>query len=75
MTHLFRIQELCRDEGLEVYTSPRPALGHIDSATTCGCGTSMRSVSYTAMELGLEIDWFHEWVRPGLGPYLQTRKS
>jgi uncharacterized SAM-binding protein YcdF (DUF218 family) len=29
-THLFRIQQLCQLEGLDVYTSPRPALGHID---------------------------------------------
>ncbi len=30
-THLFRIRELCRDAGLDVYTSPRPALGHISN--------------------------------------------
>jgi uncharacterized SAM-binding protein YcdF (DUF218 family) len=30
-THLFRIRELCRQIGLEVYTSPRPPLGHIDN--------------------------------------------
>jgi uncharacterized SAM-binding protein YcdF (DUF218 family) len=30
-THLFRIQKLCEDAGLMVYTSPRPALGHIDA--------------------------------------------
>ncbi len=30
-THLFRIQKLCQDAGLIVYTSPRPALGHIDA--------------------------------------------
>jgi uncharacterized SAM-binding protein YcdF (DUF218 family) len=30
-THLFRIQKLCEDAGLTVYTSPRPALGHIDT--------------------------------------------
>src|SRR6201996_1146203 len=29
-THLFRIQKLCEDAGLIVYTSPRAALGHID---------------------------------------------
>ena len=29
-THLFRIALLCRRAGLEVYTSPRAALGHID---------------------------------------------
>ncbi len=59
-THLFRIQQLCRDEGLEVYTSPRPALGHIDRFDLW-----MRYfheiVSYTAMELGVS-DWVHNWV-------------
>jgi uncharacterized SAM-binding protein YcdF (DUF218 family) len=30
-THLFRIRELCEDAGLDVYTSPRPALGHISN--------------------------------------------
>jgi uncharacterized SAM-binding protein YcdF (DUF218 family) len=28
-THLFRIQQLCHDSGLDVYTSPRHALGRI----------------------------------------------
>ncbi len=30
-THLFRIQQLCRAQGLTVYTSPRPELGHISA--------------------------------------------
>ena len=30
-THLFRIRQLCEDAGLDVYTSPRPALGHISN--------------------------------------------
>ena len=30
-THLFRVRKLCEDAGLIVYTSPRPALGHIDN--------------------------------------------
>src|SRR5437868_1018527 len=29
-THLFRIRELCKDAGLDVYTSPRPTTGHIN---------------------------------------------
>ena len=29
-THLFRIELLCRRAGLDVYTSPRAPLGHID---------------------------------------------
>jgi uncharacterized SAM-binding protein YcdF (DUF218 family) len=28
-THLFRIRALCESAGLDVYTSPRPAFGHI----------------------------------------------
>ena len=60
-THLFRIQQLCRDEGLEVYTSPRPALGHIDRFDRW-----MRYlhevVSYTAMQVGFDNDGFHRWV-------------
>ena len=30
-THLFRVRELCEAAGLDVYTSPRPALGHINN--------------------------------------------
>src|SRR6266576_3153290 len=50
--HLFRIRELCKDAGLEVYTSPRPALGHISNYDM-----AMRYfheiVSYTALRLNL----------------------
>ena len=57
-THLFRIRELCKDAGLDVYTSPRTALGHISNYDL-----AMRYfheiVSYTAMRLGLNIDWLH----------------
>ncbi|ADW69408.1 YdcF family protein [Granulicella tundricola] len=53
-THLFRIQELCRRAGLDVYTSPRPALGHIDSYDLF-----MRYfhevLSYTAMRLDIDV--------------------
>ena len=57
-THLFRIRELCKDAGLDVYTSPRPAVGHISNYDL-----AMRYfheiVSYTAMRLGLNVDWLH----------------
>jgi uncharacterized SAM-binding protein YcdF (DUF218 family) len=57
-THLFRIRELCKAAGLNVYTSPRPALGHISSYDM-----AMRYfheiVSYTASRLNLNIDWLH----------------
>ena len=53
-THLFRIRELCKAAGLEVYTSPRPALGHISNYDM-----AMRYfheiVSYTALRLNLNI--------------------
>ena len=57
-THLFRIRELCREAGLDVYTSPRPPLGHISTYDLV-----MRYVheiiSYTASRLSLNIDWIH----------------
>jgi uncharacterized SAM-binding protein YcdF (DUF218 family) len=57
-THLFRIRELCRDAGLDVYTSPRPALGHIDSFDL-----AMRYfheiLSYTSLRLHIDESWMH----------------
>ena len=57
-THLFRIQQLCQDAGLDVYTSPRPSLGHISNYDL-----TMRYIheiiSYTASRLNLNIDWLH----------------
>ena len=57
-THLFRIRKLCEDAGLMVYTSPRPALGHID-----GLDVAQRyfheMLSYTAMRLHLNFGWMH----------------
>ena len=56
-THLFRIQKLCEDAGLIVYTSPREPLGHID-----GYDMAMRyfheMLSYTALRLHLD-GWVH----------------
>jgi uncharacterized SAM-binding protein YcdF (DUF218 family) len=53
-THLFRIRELCKDAGIDVYTSPRPTLGHISNYDM-----AMRYfheiVSYTALRLHLNI--------------------
>ena len=60
-THLFRIRKLCEDAGLTVYTSPRPAVGHIDSYDL-GMRYLHEVVSYTAMQVGVEGDWFREWV-------------
>lgn len=60
-THLFRIHELCADAGLDVYTSPRPPLGHIDDFDL-----SLRYLheilSYTALRLYLSEGWFHRWI-------------
>ena len=57
-THLFRIRRLCEDAGLTVYTSPRPALGHID-----GLDMAQRyfheMLSYTALRLHLDFGWMH----------------
>ena len=57
-THLFRIRELCRDAGLDVYTSPRPSFGHIGKYDL-----AMRYfheiISYTSMRLHLDESWFH----------------
>jgi len=60
-THLFRIQQLCEQQGLDVYTSPRPALGHIDTFDH-----DMRYVhevlSYTALRLRLSDTWLYRWL-------------
>jgi uncharacterized SAM-binding protein YcdF (DUF218 family) len=51
-THLFRIRELCRDAGLDVYTSPRPALGHISDLDLFE-RYAHEMLSYTALRLHL----------------------
>ena len=60
-THLFRIRELCEEAGLDVYTSPRPLLGHISSYDM-----SMRyfheMLSYTSVRLHLNASWVHRWL-------------
>ncbi len=60
-THLFRIRELCTEAGLDVYTSPRPLLGHISSYDM-----AMRyfheMLSYTSVRLHLNASWAHRWL-------------
>src|ERR1700734_1612296 len=60
-THLFRIRELCRDACLDVFTSPRPPLGHIDNYDL-----TMRYfheiLSYTSFRLGLNETWVHRCI-------------
>ena len=60
-THLFRIALLCKRAGLDVYTSPRAPLGHID---TWAAAQRMlhEMLSYTALRLDLHISWLHRWL-------------
>ena len=57
-THLFRIRKLCEKAGLMVYTSPRPALGHIDG-WDMALRYSHEMLSYTALRLHLDFGWLH----------------
>ena len=59
-THLFRIQQLCLQAGLEVYTSPRPALGHIGDVSLSE-RYFHEVLSYTALVLGLNGSALHRW--------------
>ena len=60
-THLFRIALLCRRAGLDVYTSPRAPLGHIDELDAAERMTH-EMLSYTALRLNLHISWLHRWL-------------
>lgn len=60
-THLFRIAELCRRQGLNVYTSPREPLGNIDRYDSF-MRTAHEVLSYTALRLHLHISWLHRWL-------------
>lgn len=60
-THLFRIRELCEAEGLDVYTSPRAALGHIDT-WDLWMRYFHEILSYTALEMNLNGTFLHRWV-------------
>jgi uncharacterized SAM-binding protein YcdF (DUF218 family) len=57
-THLFRIKKLCEDAGLIVYTSPRPAVGHID-AWDMAARYFHEMLSYTLLRLHLNFEWLH----------------
>ena len=60
-THLFRIALLCRRAGLQVYTSPRAPLGHIDDLDAAQ-RMMHEMLSYTALRLDLHISWLHRWL-------------
>jgi uncharacterized SAM-binding protein YcdF (DUF218 family) len=55
-THLFRIRELCADAGLDVFTSPRPTVGHI-SRFDMGMRYFHEILSYTAERLYVNTRW------------------
>ncbi len=60
-THLFRIRELCKEAGLDVYTSPRPAVGHISNYDLF-LRYLHEIVSYTSLRLDLHGSWLHRWI-------------
>lgn len=60
-THLFRIALLCHREGLDVYTSPRALLGHIDDLDAAQRVTH-EMLSYTALRFDLHVSWLHRWI-------------
>jgi uncharacterized SAM-binding protein YcdF (DUF218 family) len=60
-THLFRIRKLCQDAGLDIYTSPRAALGHIDDYDLAR-RYFHEMLSYTSLRLHLNFSWMHRWL-------------
>lgn len=60
-THLFRIAELCKRQGLKVYTSPREPLGNITGYDRFR-RTAHEVLSYTALRLNLHVSWLHRWL-------------
>ncbi|WP_263375960.1 YdcF family protein [Granulicella aggregans] len=60
-THLFRIRELCKAAGLDVYTSPRPAVGHVSDFEMLRRYVH-EMLSYTSLRLNLHASWVHRWL-------------
>ena len=60
-THLFRIQKLCEEAGLDVYTSPRPPYGHI-SRYDMTRRYLHEILGYTLMKLHVDQDGLHRWL-------------
>jgi len=60
-THLFRIRELCRLAGLDVYTSPRPPVGRISNLDLTERYLH-EILSYTSLKLDLHASWLHRWL-------------
>lgn len=55
-THLFRIREICKDEGLDVYTSPRASFGRIGAYDLIQ-RYAHEILSYTSFRVRLGMDW------------------
>jgi uncharacterized SAM-binding protein YcdF (DUF218 family) len=65
-THLFRIELLCRRAGLDVYTSPRATIGHLDDIDATE--RMMHEIlSYTFLRTNLHVSWLHRWLESKLG--------
>ena len=60
-THLFRIRELCKEAGLDVYTSPRLSVGHISNYDLF-LRYLHEILSYTSMRLDLHGSSLHRWL-------------
>ncbi len=60
-THLFRIRELCKAAGLDVYTSPRPSVGHVSDFEMLRRYVH-EMLSYTSLRLNLHASWVHRWL-------------
>jgi uncharacterized SAM-binding protein YcdF (DUF218 family) len=65
-THLFRIALLCKRAGLDVYTSPRAPLGHIDDLDAAE-RVMHEMLSYTALRMDLHASWVHLWLHGRTG--------
>ncbi|WP_419806566.1 YdcF family protein [Terriglobus sp.] len=60
-SHLFRIAELCREQGLTVHTSPRPTFGTI-SPLNRRKRVLHEMLSYTALRFHLQASFLHRWL-------------
>ena len=65
-THLFRIALLCRRAGLDVYTSPRAPIGHLDDIDAAE-RLMHEMLSYTFLRTNLHVSWMHRWLESKLG--------
>lgn len=60
-THLFRIAELCREQGVRAYTSPRSNFGNISEWDRTE-RILHEMLSYTALRLHLQASFLHRWM-------------